>query len=72
MARLTIRGLEKYYGKVHALRGVDLALGVQELRPAEDRGEGGPEVVGHHVHELALHPVERLQVTPYSRRQRAV
>ena len=26
MARLTIRGLQKYYGKVHALRGIDLDI----------------------------------------------
>jgi multiple sugar transport system ATP-binding protein len=26
MARLTIRGLNKYYGKVHALRGIDLDI----------------------------------------------
>src|SRR3954453_5937626 len=26
MARLTIRGLHKYYGKVHALRGIDLDI----------------------------------------------
>ena len=26
MARLTVRGLQKYYGKVHALRGIDLDI----------------------------------------------
>ena len=31
MARLTIRGLQKYYGKVHALRGIDLDIGEGEF-----------------------------------------
>ena len=31
---------------------------LQQLRPAQDRGQGRAEVVGHDVHELALHPVE--------------
>src|SRR3712207_5655705 len=26
MARLSIKGLQKYYGKVHALRGIDLEI----------------------------------------------
>ena len=26
MARLTVQGLQKYYGKVHALRGIDLDI----------------------------------------------
>ena len=31
MARLTIRGLQKYYGKVHALRGIDLDIAEGEF-----------------------------------------
>ncbi len=31
MARLNIRGLQKYYGKMHALRGIDLDIGEGEF-----------------------------------------
>ncbi len=31
MAKLTLRGVHKFYGKVHAVRGVDLDIPDQEL-----------------------------------------
>ena len=35
-----------------------LGLSLEQLRPPHDGGEGRAEVVGHHVHELALRAVE--------------